>query len=217
MDALARLASSLSRAVEFPLRAIQDNVQTAMDDTLEEPQRSERLMRIGGEVERLNQILRDVVSFATPAAESYQRVQVTELIQQALAQASEPLRQSQTQVTTDLSVVGMIRAAPRQLTQVFLNLILNAIEATQSHGQLHIATMSADDSIAILFTNDGPAIPQAEMPHVFEPFYTTKPHSTGLGLAISHNIVQQQNGMLTVENLTTGRGVTFTVKLPLVN
>lgn len=216
MEALARLASSLSRVVERPLQAMQENVQTALDDSLAAQQRAEALAQIESEVERLNQILRDVLSFATPAAEARHAVQITELIQQALASASDLLRQSQMQVTTDLAVTGTVLVAPQQMTQVFHSLILNAIEATQARGQLHIATLLDGSSIAILFVNDGPSISPAEMPHVFEPFFTTKPHSTGLGLAISHNIVQQQNGSLTVENLTMmGRGVTFTVKLPL--
>jgi two-component system NtrC family sensor kinase len=53
------------------------------------------------------------------------------------------------------------------------------------------------------------------MPHIFEPFYTTKQQGTGLGLAISHNVIQQQGGVLTAENVTNDRGVMFVVKLPL--
>ena len=67
-----------------------------------------------------------------------------------------------------------------------------------------------------MFIDDGPAISPEDMPHIFEPFYTTKQHGTGLGLAISHNVIQQQGGALTAENVTNDRGVMFVVKLPLV-
>ena len=94
---------------------------------------------------------------------------------------------------------------------------VSSIQAMPKGGDLIISTEQADGAIEIKIKDSGLGMSQEELKRVFEPFYTTKPHSTGLGLAISHNIVQQQNGMLTVENLSTGRGVTFTVKLPLVN
>ena len=217
MDALARLATSLSRAVERPVQAVQENVQLAMDASLTAQRRSEVLQQAGSEVEHLNQILRDILSFSAPAAEAPQRVLVTELIQQALTITGEFTHRYGLQVSTDLAATGWVRVAPQQMTLVFQSLILNAAEATQARGQLHIATLLDNGMIAILFINDGPSISPADMPHVFEPFFTTKPHSIGLGLAISHNLVQRQNGTLTGENLTNDRGVTFTVKLPLAN
>ena len=105
--------------------------------------------------------------------------------------------------------------APQQVTQVFFYLLENAVEAAGERGQIHIVTQADDQHVLAMVIDDGPSISPEDMPHIFEPFYTTKQHGTGLGLAISHNVIQQQGGALTVENVTNGRGVMFVVKLPL--
>ena len=84
-----------------------------------------------------------------------------------------------------------------------------------NRGQVHVATQHDDDHVVALFIDDGPAISPDAMLHIFEPFYTTKQHGTGLGLAISHNVIQQQGGTLTAENVTRDRGVMFVVRMPV--
>lgn len=111
-------------------------------------------------------------------------------------------------------------AHPDQLRQVFLNLMLNACDAMPNGGQLHIATEiscnndSGSQYVVISVRDTGVGISPEHMPHLFEPFYTTKPQGTGLGLAISAHIVTQHGGHIQVES-TPGVGSTFTVLLPV--
>jgi C4-dicarboxylate-specific signal transduction histidine kinase len=77
-------------------------------------------------------------------------------------------------------------------------------------------TRAEADQVMVMIVNDGPAIKPEVLPHVGEPFFTTKIGRTGLGLAVSHNVVQQHGGTLAVENLTNERGVVVTIKLPRV-
>jgi signal transduction histidine kinase len=100
------------------------------------------------------------------------------------------------------------------MAQVFLNLILNAIEEMHEGGSLKITLRGAGQNAAVSFANDGPAIPPDVMPHIFDPFFTTKPEGSGLGLSVSASLVQQQGGTITAENLGESRGVVFTVYLP---
>jgi signal transduction histidine kinase len=139
---------------------------------------------------------------------------VTDLIQQALAQTSSLQTQYHIQLTTDLADTPPIFVAPQQVTQVFFSLIENAIEAAGDRGQVHVATQHDGDHVVAMFIDDGPAISPDDMLHIFEPFYTTKQHGTGLGLPISHNVIQQQGGTLTVENVSTERGVMFVYGCP---
>jgi signal transduction histidine kinase len=103
--------------------------------------------------------------------------------------------------------------APDQLGQVCLNLIVNAAEAMKEGGALRISAHTRDDMIELRFTDTGPGIPPADLPHIFEPFYTTKTEGTGLGLAIGFTIIEQHGGTLNVES-EPGAGATFIIRLP---
>ena len=215
MEALGRLAASLARAIEKPLQTMRDDVAQAMEPEQDSAQYQKHLQNVGRAIERLEHITRNVSSFARPEPEEQREAQVHELIQRAMGQARSLFDQYRIQVTTDLATVPSVFVAPQQVTQVFFYLIENAVEATGERGQIHIVTQANAKHVLVMFIDDGPSISPDDMPHIFEPFYTTKPHGTGLGLAISHNVIQQQGGALTVENVTNDRGVMFVVKLPV--
>jgi PAS domain S-box-containing protein len=215
MEALGRLASSLARAIEQPLQAMRRDVQQARGSDHNATQCERHLRNVEREIERLDHITHSVLSFARPEPEERREAQVSELIQQAMGQARSLLEQYRIQVTTDLAVAPPVFVAPRQITQVFFYLIENAVEAAGERGQIHIAMQAGEQHVLAMFIDDGPSISLEDMPHIFEPFYTTKQHGTGLGLAISHNVIQQQGGALTAENVSNDRGVMFVVKLPL--
>jgi len=215
MEALGRLASSLARAIDQPLDAMRHDVQEAMGPERDPAQYLDHLRNVEREIERLNHITHSVLSFTRPEPEQRRETQVNELLQQAMGQARSLLDQYRIQVTTDLPAVPPVFVAPQQVAQVFFYLIENAVEAAGERGQIHIVTQADDQHVLAMFIDDGPSISPEDKPHIFEPFYTTKQQGTGLGLAISHNVIQQQGGALTAENVTNDRGVMFVVKLPL--
>ncbi len=216
MEALGRLATALARAIEKPLQAMRRDVRQAREPAVDDPVGyAQRLQNVEREIERLDQITRSVLSFTRPEPEERCEAQAHDLIRQALDQARSLFDQYRIQVTTDLVKVPPVMVAPQQVTQVFFYLLENAAEAAGERGQIHVVTQADDQFVLAMVIDDGPSISPDDMPHIFEPFYTTKQHGTGLGLAISHNIIQQQGGALTVENVTNGRGVMFVVKLPL--
>src|SRR5690606_6269819 len=104
-----------------------------------------------------------------------------------------------------------------QLQQVLLNLIVNAEQAVGSDGRITIRGRAAGGMVELMVEDTGPGIPHAALPHLFEPFYTTKPADagTGLGLAISHRIVTEHGGTIEAANMDEG-GARFTVLLPRV-
>ncbi len=103
---------------------------------------------------------------------------------------------------------------PDQLTQVFLNLIVNAVEAMPEGGTLTVISTQRDSRLAIEVQDTGPGLTPEEAARIFEPFYTTKAGGTGLGLAVSYGIIQQHGGRIEVHGVP-GQGTTFTVLLPL--
>ena len=100
-----------------------------------------------------------------------------------------------------------------KLRQAFLNILINALQATPSSGSVAIVLKQADSVIEISFQDSGTGIDEKEMERIFEPFYTTKPDGTGLGLAITKKIIEAHGGTLQVE-CKSGEGTTVTVALP---
>jgi signal transduction histidine kinase len=112
-----------------------------------------------------------------------------------------------------------VLAVRNNLKQVFINLCLNAMEAMEvDHGgKLTVSLYASEDGrrVGVDFHNTGPVITEESLPLIFDPFFTTKRSGTGLGLSISYDIIQQHQGEIQVES-APGKGVTFTVWLPLV-
>lgn len=215
LAALGRLSAALTHEINNPLQSIQSHLDLMLDFPLE-PGEDKKFLRImRQEIERLTNITRRILNFARPQSASRQKTSVTELLEEVLILAGKQLQQRGIQIITDWRDVPPVSAAPGQLTQVFLNLVINALEVIPPNGQLHIAVYrEGDGEVAISFTNSGPTIPPEILPHIFEPFFTTKPEGSGLGLWVSHSLVQQHGGSLIAENLGSDRGVVFTVNLP---
>lgn len=104
---------------------------------------------------------------------------------------------------------------PAQIEQVVLALVMNGIDAMPQGGNLWIATRASDEAVELVIRDDGIGIGEEQLPHIFEPFYTTKESGgSGLGLAISQNIVERHGGKIELES-AAGRGTTFKVLLPI--
>lgn len=215
LAALGRLSATLTHEINHPLQLIQSYLELMLSYSLEPDEEKEILRVMSREVERLNQTAQRVLDFARPQPAARRRIFVTDLLQEVLALTGKQLQQSKITVTTDFGEVPMVLAAPDQLTQVFLNLVINAIEALPSEGQLHLSAYSKDDQVMISFVNNSPIIPPEVLPHIFEPFFTTKPQGSGLGLWVSYNLIQQHGGSLIAKNLGDERGVDFTITLPV--
>jgi two-component system NtrC family sensor kinase len=114
--------------------------------------------------------------------------------------------------------VSDILGDPHQLEQVFLNILMNAIEAMQNGGKLEIAVQERQDPrfVQVAVTDTGAGIPPENLPRIFDPFFTTKEagKNTGLGLSVSYGIVRTHGGYIDVESIV-GAGTTVRVDLPV--
>jgi signal transduction histidine kinase len=87
----------------------------------------------------------------------------------------------------------------------------------QGRGHLEIRIRTRGEKVEVSLANDGPPIPADVLPHLFEPFFTTRAEGTGLGLSVSHSIIQRHHGTIRAVNVPQGRGVVFTITLPLIH
>ena len=109
--------------------------------------------------------------------------------------------------------VPIIQADGRQMEQVFMNLILNAIQVMSHKGKVTIATRTVGRQVVVTVSDTGPGIPPDKLAHIFEPFFTTRAQGTGLGLAIVKKIVEAHGGRIEAASLP-GSGARLTATLP---
>jgi two-component system, NtrC family, sensor kinase len=170
-------------------------------------------VRLGAE--RAAEIVRGLRAFArVGSAADIGHVDLGETIDLALTILRHELR-DRIRVHKDLGVVPRVRCDASRMSQVFVNLILNAIQAMKGEGDLFIRLSADDEVVRIAVRDTGCGIPAQVRGKVFDPFFTTKPvgQGTGLGLSISYGIVEQHGGRIEVESVE-GHGATFTVILP---
>jgi two-component system NtrC family sensor kinase len=142
---------------------------------------------------------------------------VNAVIEKTLKLSNKYLQHSNIALKKSLSSdLPVVMATPGELQQVFLNLVLNAVDAMPEGGTLHVSSYLTDDSyLAVEFSDTGCGIPAEHLNQVFEPFFSTKDEGTGLGLSVSYNVVERHRGEIDVES-ELGKGSTFTVRLPVM-
>jgi signal transduction histidine kinase/DNA-binding response OmpR family regulator len=218
MAAVGRLAASLAHEINNPLQAIQNSMHLVLHPNLDDEQRKHFLEVAQKEVNRLVQIVRRMLDFYRPSS-AMQPLNINRPLEDALAIAGKRLQQAKVEVVSRLTPdLPPVRGAGNQLTQVFLNIIINAIEAMPEGGSLWIGTASHAErkQVVAAFRDSGPGITPEIREHLFEPFHTSKSTGTGLGLAISYGIVERHSGVIEVES-PPGGGTTFIVRLPQHN
>jgi signal transduction histidine kinase len=181
----------------------------------------ERVRRITESAERVLKFTRDLVAYARPAAEPQEFKGLHEVLERALFFCDHEFASRGIQVERAYpSDLLPLRGAADQLTQVFVNLFTNAAHAMSARGgRLRVEARSdaADEQVTVEVSDTGIGITAEQLPHIFEPFYTTKSNGqgSGLGLAIVHDIVTAHGGSIGVESGPNG-GTSFRVRLPLV-
>lgn len=214
LAATGRLAVSLAHEINNPLQAIRNLLFLALEPEVSEAKRHEFLEMASNETSRLITLVQQTLEFYRPAQAQVGPVNLNAAVERVLALAHKKLAHSNVQVELALdSDLPPVNGMPDQFAQVFLNLIVNAAEAMADGGKLRIESHASDGYVHVVFADTGPGIAPEDLPHIFEPFYTTKDSGTGMGLAVSYNIIESHQGTLSVESVP-GHGATFTVRLP---
>jgi PAS domain S-box-containing protein len=215
MAALGRLIASLTHEINNPLQGLHNCLGLLLNRPWEESQR--RYLEIAGsETKRLIAIMERLRGFYRPPAERRERVDVNVVLDGILALSGKQLQEGRVTVRRELAAgLPAVEIVEGQLKQVFLNLVLNALDAMPGGGELAVATGWDGDrrEVRVSFADTGEGIPAEEIARIFEPFYTTRPKGTGLGLAVSYSIVERHEGRIEVAS-QVGAGSTFTVFLP---
>jgi signal transduction histidine kinase len=226
LAALGELAASLAHEIKNPLAGIAGAIGVMADELPASDPRREIMLEILDQVQRLNKTVQDLLTFARPARPALVPCDVHQILDRVLLLlAEDPSAKAVRVARAYRPGLPRVTADPKQLGQVFLNLLLNAVQAMPKGGQVTLTTrllkaegagesLPADAAVEVSVADTGRGIPPGQLGEVFTPFFTTKSRGTGLGLAICRRIIEDHGGTIRVES-TLGEGTTFRVQLPL--
>ena len=222
---LGELAAGAAHEIRNPLTAIRSTIQYLSKDFSADPVKSEMVTELISEVERINKIVQGLLSFARPSDLNTSDINIEQLINQTLLLVTNTLRKQNVEVEFEYFTDNTtIQGDAEQLKQVFLNIILNAVEAMGKNPPERSRTLiisiekgtpinTHSRYLIISFEDSGKGIEQKNIENVFNPFFTTKEEGTGLGLAICYGIINRHEGEIEVKSVPD-KGTCMNIKLP---
>ncbi len=227
---LGQLAAGAAHEIRNPLTSIRSTIQY-LKKTITDDNKKHLVAGLIEEVDRINEIIEGLLSFSKPSKPETEKINLDVLIEQTLTLVATTAKKRKIEINYHFDASEkQLDADPSQLKQVFLNVIMNAIQAIGDGGKLQITVevskrerLLRSDSQAkflITFQDTGEGIPKESLEHVFDPFFTTKKDGTGLGLSISYGIIQQHGGEIEIESKSKNEyledhGTKVTITLPI--
>jgi two-component system sensor histidine kinase PilS (NtrC family) len=217
LAAIGRLAANIAHEIRNPLASLSGAIELLARDLPPEDTR-ERLVEIAlRESDRLNQIITEFLKYARPAPLQRQPVNMAEILDEVLLLLERRPLPDSLKIAREYPDSLPVYLDPQQMKQALWNLCLTAAEAMPQGGELRISTRMGphekSERTVISVSDTGTGIRPHDLPHIFEPFFSTKANGSGIGLALVHRIVQDHGGEIEVRS-EPGAGTTFRLTLP---
>jgi signal transduction histidine kinase len=216
LASIGRLAAGVAHEINNPLTTILTTSMLLQEDLRTEDPMHQELETIANETLRCRKIVTALLDFARQSQPVKQEIRLQEIIAETALLTRKQAAFKDVAVTAHCPAdLPPIEADKGQIHQALINLVVNAIAATDPGGKISISCNGPDarDAVTIAVSDTGVGIPAEELEKVFEPFFTTRETGTGLGLSITSGIVAQHGGSMEVKS-TVGQGTTFTIRLP---
>ena len=219
LASLGMLAAGVAHEINNPLGGILALTALTVEDLPEQHPNRPNLEEVVRQAERCRTIVRGLLEFSRQSELQLEVVDLNKVLEDTLALVAKQAAFFNVEVVRDqMEDLPPIAGDRSQLSQVILNLVVNAVQAMQERGTLTITTRfdPANDAVEMAFADTGRGIAPEDLGRVFDPFFTTKTdgQGTGLGLSIAYGIVTRHHGTITVES-EVGRGTTFRIRLPV--
>ncbi|MGB8953343.1 MAG: ATP-binding protein [Candidatus Aminicenantales bacterium] len=216
LASIGLLSAGVAHEINTPLTGISSYVQM-LQKKITDTHFAQILEKIETQTERVSRIINNLLNFArNPSDFSFHRVNLNENLQEIISLIDYKLKAINIRMELNLNPVKPIWAQGERLQQVFINIILNAIDAMPDGGTLRIDLQESDSEAVIRIADTGTGIKEQHLLHIFDPFFTTKGigKGTGLGLSISYAIVKEHEGRINVES-EMGKGSCFIIAIPV--
>jgi two-component system sensor histidine kinase HydH len=219
LAAIGELAATVAHEIRNPLSSIRGFAQYLCHALKDQTKEEEYAQIMVAEVDRINQVVTDLLTFAHPMKAQLSPTDVADLIEHAVRLVQAEALSRNVEIRINVSNLTKLPLDDNQLSQALLNLLLNAIQAVDSKGHVEIgAALNAPESRLHLWVeDDGPGIVMDDVEKIFEPFFTTREKGTGLGLAIVQKIVENHNGKIEISSPPAGTagGCRFLISIPV--
>ena len=216
LAATGKITAQLSHELNNPIHNIGSCLEAARKKIMANDPAAELLDMAYEEVLRISKLLRQMLEFYRPQPAEHEPVSMAQIVGEILKASDEILQQHRIRCKFELpEPFPCVRGSRDQLKQVFLNLVLNAIDAMPDGGELTVAGGEKNGWVCLSLADTGAGISAKNLPRIFDAFFTTKSSASGvgLGLSVSYGIVRGHGGRIEVES-ALGQGAKFTVKLP---
>ena len=221
LTSLGQLSAGIAHEIRNPLASINFNIQL-LPKRLNLDEKSKKLIEnslVG--VDRIKSLVKGMLDFSRPAPPLLKRNSIRHAIEESVSLLESQIKKNGIRVETDFEGEAPdIVFDSRQIQQVFVNLLLNAMESMPAGGTVNIRsrveqTQTEGERFLVIHVSDtGVGIPRKDFSKIFDPFFTTKPEGTGLGLSITHKILEQHGALIDIRS-REGIGTTFILKFPL--
>ena len=218
LASVGEMAAGIAHEIKNPLTGIAAAISIIKEDFSDSDSRTQILTEVLEQVNRLDKTVNDLLFFGKPTPPEPTYTDINGILQKTLLFAAQHRGGKSVDKRLELcDSLPPVYVDPKQIQQVFLNLMLNALQAMQGQGVLTVRTASVfiegTQWITVVIADTGPGIPAQILDKIFTPFFTTKAQGTGLGLAICHKLIRQHGGYLTVAS-EDAKGTEFTIRLP---
>lgn len=216
MAAIGQFVSGIAHELRNPLSIMKGSLQLMERESSFSDEDIKFIKIIKEQIERQNLVIEELLKFAKPSQSNFEAIDLNNVIDSIMSFAGAYLRDSEIKLYRMKSAKAVIvNGDVEKLKQVFLNLILNAVQAMPQGGSLSIEIEEIEGKeVAVHFRDSGKGISESNIETIFNPYYTTKDEGTGLGLSISYQLVQLHGGTINAKNMDKG-GAEFTVTLPI--
>jgi two-component system, NtrC family, sensor kinase len=217
LASVGRLSAGVAHEINNPLTTILTTAMLILEDLDPQDPNYQELETITKETLRCRKIVTSLLDFARQSTPARKSCNINNVVNESVVLTNKQA------AFKDLALIYKpgadippVQLDKGQIQQSVINLIINAVEATDAGGTISIATTYRPEleTIEIAVSDTGEGISETDLVRIFDPFYTTKDSGNGLGLAITHGIIEQHDGVIDVES-QAGRGTTFTIKLPI--
>lgn len=213
MQALGLMVAGFAHEIRNPLTSIKTFIDL-LPSKLDNRVFREKFMEIvPKEINRLNSLITDLLEYSKPRRPNRQAIEVKEILDSIYPLFHKQIRDKRVNFVADIGENTCISADKHQVKQVFINLILNSLEAVSLEGLIKVVSRCVNGFTEITIEDNGEGIPGEHLDKVMDPFFTTKKDGTGLGLFICYQIVQENGGHISIES-QVGTGTKVTIKLP---
>lgn len=215
LAALGTLSAGMAHEIKNPLASIKGMTQV-LDENLKDPEFIKKYQElVSRQIDRINSLVEKLLKFGQPQTLALNEFDLYQVIEDVLSLLESQCRKKQVKVVKELKHKPKIEGDAEQLSQVFMNLFLNAIQVMPNGGELSVRSAPRGPNFICIEVRDaGSGIPADKIDSIFDPFFTTKDKGTGMGLAVAYRIVKEHGGEINVES-EVGKGTEFRIWLPI--